>query len=323
MSLKEIAQRVGVSPSTVSRVLNNKPGGCVSSAVRERVWQAARELGYHPNLYARQLRQGAASHPAKTVCVLMTRSSVATEDPFFLECCAHIESELLRAGCTLGGVYYIGSDTPLPQGDGYLLLGRCPDALLRDFQRQTPNLVGVWRNPARLPVDEVICSGQKAAHLAMDYLVELGHRKIAYIGDCSYEERFIGYSEALVRHHLPLIYSLVHNVSQTRACGFSAMQRLLQHQEATAVLCANDETALGALEALRGAPSKAIPLSVIGIDDIAASAPAHLTTVHMPGGEMAHLAVLLLLDRMGGGHREFVRTELPCRLIERESCFLL
>lgn len=323
MSLKEIAERVGVSASTVSRVLNNKPGGCVSDQVREQVWAAAQELGYQPNLNARKLKAGAFPEPLKTISIIMTRSASSKEDPFFQECCNCIRSELLTAGFQLGHLVYIGEENavPLPESDGYLILGRCPPELLLGFQAQSANLVGIWRNPAAVPVDEVVCSGQKAAELATEYLIELGHRKIAYIGDCSYENRFIGYSETLVKHHIPLIYSLVHDVTQTRQEGMTAMEALLHRDEATAVLCANDETALGALAAMKKEYSRELPVSIISIDDIAAAAPAHLTTIHIPGQDMAHLAVALLADRIRKGHREFVRMELPCRLVERDTCF--
>lgn len=324
MSLKEIAARTGVSVSTVSRVLNNRPGGCVSPQVRERVWAAAREMGYQPNLHARNLKQGTSVQLLPRVSVILARSDAPTEDPFFVQCLDDLSAELLGSGFRLG-------DTLCPEergwappaADGYIVLGKCRADLLRALEGRTPNLVGLWRNPGALPVDQVVCSGQKAASLAMEHLMELGHRRIAYIGDCSYENRFVGYTEALTGHGLPLIYPLVFNIPQTREDGQKAMEALLQAGEATGVLCASDEVALGALDALRHTRKKrgVLPVSVISIDDIPEARRAGLTTVHIPREDMAHLAVRLLADRMAGGHREQVSVELPCRLVERDSCY--
>lgn len=324
MSLKEIAARTGVSVSTVSRVLNNRPGGCVSAPVRERVWAAAREMGYQPDLNARNLKRKTSAPVPRRISVVMARADTPREDPFFSQCLEDLSAELLHSGFQLGETAYPeeGADR-IPAADGYIVLGKCRPELLRSLGQRTPNLVGVWRNPGALPVDQVMCSGQKAAQLAMEHLMELGHRRIAYLGDCSYENRYVGYAEALTSQGLPLIYSLVFNVHQTREDGQRAMETLLRSGEATAVLCASDEVALGALDALGRTRQKrgAVPVSVISIDDIPEAARVGLTTVHIPRGDMAHLAVRLLADRISGGHREQVCVELPCRLVERESCY--
>ncbi len=322
VTLKELAGQAGVSVATASRVVNNQPGSCVSEAVRERVWETARRLDYQPNLNARGLKTGEDAGPAGAVCILVARPESARRDAFFAECLDSLSSELLLAGFRLGETLYLESSSggPLPEGDGYVILGKCQEQLLRACKERTENLVGIWRNPGPLPVDEVVCSGYKAALLAMEHLLELEHRRIAYIGDCSFENRYLGYTEGLTSRHLPLIYSLVCNVPQTRAAGEQAMEVLLKQGEATAALCANDEVALGALRAIRRRGGET-PISVVSIDDTAEARRAGLTTVHIPGRDMAHLAVRLLVDRFQGGHREYVHVELPCRLVERESCF--
>lgn len=324
MSLKEIAQRVGVSVSTVSRVLNGKGEGYASPQVQQAVLEAARELNYRPNLYARSLQAGQAPEKGLTLSIVVTRGPESNSDPFFQSWGQRLEAEILAAGCQVGRTIWSEEwSGRLPQEDGLLLLGRCREELLKGFFQETDNLVGVWRNPVAQRVDQVVCSGEKAARVAMEYLLELGHRKIAYMGDCSYENRFIGYSKALMERQIPLVYPLIYDIRQTRQNGFEAMTRLLQQGTATAVLCANDELALGALDAQRQRKGGAVPLSVISIDDTPAARAVGLTAVHIPGGEMSHLAVNLLIDRLRGGHQEPARVELPCRLVERESCFCL
>ncbi|MDO4732013.1 MAG: LacI family DNA-binding transcriptional regulator [Bacillota bacterium] len=323
MSLKEIARLVGVSPSTVSRVLNNSSSNCASEELRRRIWAAANSLEYRPNPAARQLRKGGAAAPRSLqLVVVAARFATPEADPFFAQLFRSVEEELFASGALLHGVISsaeLQQQGP-PEADGYLLLGRCPSEALKSLCRHTENIVGIGRNSTDFRIDEIICSGQQAALLAMEHLLSLGHRRIAYIGGCSYEERFIGYYEALRHHSLPLDQHLVQDTDQTGSSGRAAMARLLEQGGFTAALCANDATALGALEAL--AEAGRADVDVIGIDNIAAAervTPA-LSSVHIPKEEMGRAAVKLLLDRIRGGHREHVRMEFPCRLVLRASC---
>ena len=90
----------------------------------------------------------------------------------------------------------------------------------------------------------------------------------------------------------------------------------------SAIFCANDATAIGVLKDLKQHKKRGYMPSVISIDNIAASEKTSpmLTTINIPKKEMAHLALNLLLDRKENGHSEIIRLELPCRLVERESC---
>lgn len=321
MTLKDVARLAQVSPATVSRVLNN--AGPVSEAVRTRVWAAARELGYAPNRSAQLLKRGPRPEkPGVCVGVVTARFATLEMDPFFHWLFRSVEERLFARGGRVSSILNVPDllrQGP-PEADGYLLLGRCPPQALDRLHRLTDNIVGVGRNPTDFDVDEIICSGQQAAFLAMEYLLKLGHRQIAYIGSCSYEERFIGYYEALRRHSLPLDQRLVQDTDQTAATGRAAMSQLLTTGGFTAVLCANDATALGALETLAAVGGQ--QPAVIGIDNIPAAewAKPALTTVHIPKEEMGKAAVNLLLDRINGGHREHVRMEFPCRLVIRASC---
>lgn len=100
--------------------------------------------------------------------------------------------------------------------------------------------------------------------------------------------------------------------------------KLILQKEArpTAVFCANDSTALGVLDVLKTSRQRNYQPSVISIDNIreAERTSPMLTTINVPKRELAHHAVLLLIDRIRGGHRENVRIELPGKLIIRESC---
>lgn len=160
----------------------------------------------------------------------------------------------------------------------------------------------------------------------MEYLISLGHKNIAYIGDCTSEARYIGYYQSLLSHKLPLNHTNVYPTRQTREEGYQTMCSILRKEDRpSAIFCANDNTALGVLQALKHNKKKGYLPSVISIDNIDASLKTSpmLTTIDIPKKEMSHFALMLLLDRKERRHEEHIRIELPCRLIERESCSYL
>jgi len=332
MSLKKIAAMTGVSPSTVSRVLNRTSPTCASEETQDRIWAAAREIGYVPNEAARRLKTNSyTGTEAWRVTIIMARFTSVNVDPFFAELFRSLEAELLKYKVVIERVVYAGEPVPkeLQDSDGVLILGRCPELLLEDIAARNENIVGIWRNSMEFAVDEVICDGEKAADMAMEYLLSLGHSKIAYIGDCSYESRYIGYCNALIKNHIAMDYNLIKQTDQTQEEAETAFSELLEgklsgRRDFSAVLCANDATAIRVLEIL-GKQRKQLKnsISVISIDDIEAAqnTKPYLTTIRIPIEEMSHMAVRLLVDRIEGEHRESVRIEFPCKLIERGSCY--
>ena len=105
MSIKKIAQMTGVSPATVSRVLNNPAYKCSSEQMREKIWKAAMELNYVPNEAARNLKLG--THSKEKTCylgILMTRVDASRTDSFFYELCWIIESEIHKQMGNQGNV---------------------------------------------------------------------------------------------------------------------------------------------------------------------------------------------------------------------------
>lgn len=328
MSLKKIAEMAGTSPSTVSRVLNNSSTTCASEQLKEKIWAAAHAIHYVPNDSARRLKKGdREAERALHIAVVLARVESLEEDPFFRELYRYLEIELFRKGFTVERVMAANETLKgisIGTCDGIIVLGRCSENLLGRLLKRSRNLVGIWRNPMNYEVDEVVCDGQKAAGLAVSYLIGKGHRQIGYIGDCSFESRYVGYSETMIQNQLPIDYSCIIPTRQTRREGYEAMGQMLKNEDVTAVLCANDATALGALEALRekkGTGKRRI--SVISIDNVAEAQTASplLTTVHVPREDMAHMAVQVLHDRILRGHKENLRVEFPCRIVERESCY--
>lgn len=355
MSLKKIAELSGTSISTVSRVLNHPEHRCNISGLSERIWEVASQLQYVPNAKARDLRLGTTTNEQPFVVdIFLTRFDSMDQDIFFKELFQFIKEDLLKNGCVLGEMLHAidilnldnqtNNDTMIPfreqQGKtgsgapaisikdntGLIILGKCPSKLIPILRKRYAYMAGIDRNPTDYAYDEVICSGTTAAEKAVNHLISLGHKNIAYIGDCTYEARYIGYYQSLLHHKLPLSHTNVHPTKQTTEEGYQAMLNILKQEDRpTAIFCANDSTALGVLKALQEYKKKGYLPSIISIDNIEASQKTTpmLTTIDIPKKEMSHLALSLLLDRKNKHHTEHVRLELPCRLIERESCYYL
>ncbi len=329
MSLKKIASMVGTSISTVSRVLNNTSPTCASKELQDKIWAAAREINYQPNETARSLQKSnsIAWNPSH-ISIVLARISTLEEDPFFLELFRNLEAELFKQKATIDHIVYADESfhQNLSDSSGVIILGRCSDKLLKNITTQNKNVVGIWRNPMNFNVDEVVCDGKKAAEMAMKYLFSLGHQKIAYIGDCSFESRYVGYCDTLIRNNIPINYELILQKTGENDITFLELleKKLIGDTDFTAIFCANDKIAIRVLELLKTKKRQIKqPISVISIDNIEASqnTQPYLTTIHIPRSEMAHMAVTLLLDRIAREHREIVRIEFPCRIVERNSCY--
>lgn len=327
MSLKKIAEITGTSTSTVSRVLNNSYDTCASEELKARIWKAAHEINYVPNSHARNLKQGSLpDQKTLRISVLLARVASLEIDLFFKELYRNLEIAIFQKGFIMNEMISSEnmSSADFTQCDGVIILGRCSGQLLEEIEKQNKNIIGIWRNAMNFEIDEIVCDGRKAAETAISYLVRLGHKKIGYIGDCSYENRYVGYTEAMIREHLALDYTHIIPTNQTREEGAKAMKLLLEQGKISAVLCANDMTAIGALETLKAQRKKnRQQISVISIDDIAEAQNTTplLTTIRVPRADMAHMAVQVLEDRINHGHTEHLRIEFPCRIIERSSCF--
>lgn len=345
MSIKKIAELAGVSTATVSRVLNHPGYKCSSEELQEKIWQIARELNYMPNEAARNLKMGKGESAQKTyyIDILMTRTGSTEADCFFNELLRIIESEIHKQRCILSAVWnqpVFSNDARCRvenidkiiadmerenqrRSDGLVIIGKCNNKVLKKLTLRYKSVVSVNRNSTNYMVDEVICDGRRIASLAVEYLIQLGHRKIGYVGDCHNESRYKGYQETLFRYNIDMDINHVIETEHAETDGYEVMEKLVQRSDApTAIYCANDMIAVGMLKCLNKYKNRYYLPSIIASDDIeqAQYTKPMLTTVRLPKEEMGKFAIFLLLDRMNGGHKGVVRTELEGKLIIRESC---
>lgn len=344
MSIKKIAASVGVSTATVSRVLNNPDYHCSSPELREKIWNTAMKMDYVPNEAARNLKTGRkTTQKIYYINVLMTRMDAATADPFFRELLRVVESEIHKQGCILSKVWYrsLFSDDKRckrenveaiidrmcgeveGRGDGLVIIGKCNQQALKRLQQHYKATVYVNRDSSQRDVDAVICNGKKLSSNAVEYLISLGHENIGYVGSCHNEARYRGYIETLQAHGMDIDAGYVIETKQTEIEGYEAMERFLASEKCpTAIYCSNDITAIGMLKYLTKHKNRFYTPSIIssdGIEEAQFTSPM-LTTVQISKEEMGKFALYLLVDRLNGGHRDNVKIELECKLMQRESC---
>jgi LacI family transcriptional regulator len=325
-TLTEVAERAGVSVITASRALRGQIH--VAAATREKVLAAASELHYTPDVVAQTMR-GTQSR-LLGVFLLGFNSMV------FHDLLVGIEAEALRVGYELVvvnvAIYDDGRTTGvemmLKLCDGVIwLLPNGEHTLMHKLEAGAlPSvLVGFCARPVKLPV--IVGANYAGSHELVRHLIALGHRKIAFIGGASHtgqsRERQRAYEDALRGAGLPVRADYVVGGDYEVDSGHAQARRLLALSDRpTAIFCANDEMALGALKAA-GELGLNVPadVSIAGYDDVpAASAvtPA-LTTVREPLGEIGMRAVDELVALIGGRARTPSRIELPTRLVVRAS----
>lgn len=336
MSLKDIAAEVGVSISTVSRVLNNEKTSAASKTLQEKIWETARRQGYTPNAAARALKSAPAVDVTEVkllYCMFACPPHETKEDPFFTKLTSVIEREAFKHGYILHYTFSaVDLDSPILQStfaaspaEALIALGRFDAALYRRLRKHFKRIVYVGLNRLDVKCDQVICDGHKAAQAAVEYLYSLGHRRIGYVG-CQ-EARLHGYLDTLRRLELAISDAFISDDAElSMEGGYQGMLRLLDKQsDITAVFCGNDVTAIGALRACKDRGLK-LPrdLSIIGvnnIENVQYTSPM-LASINVPLDEMGKTAVSVLLDRIEGRHTSHIVVEFPCSLVKRESCSL-
>lgn len=339
MTLKEIAAEVGVSVSTVSRVINMKGPHVARPEIQNRIWEIVSRNGYTPNAHAVGLKRQSepeagrtGEEPLGSIACLFARTPQSIDDPFFSQLARNVEVAAFRNGyhvqCSLTEVD-IKQPTMLQNLmnqniRGVVVLGRCDWEMLHYLKQCFRYVSYAGLNPVDAKYDQIICDGRLISKKAMEYLIELGHREIAYIGETNNEQRFLGYCDALKEHGLTFRAENVADVQLSTENGYRGARALMSRNTGTtAIMCANDLTAIGAVRALYENGVR-IPqdISIISIDDIdmVQYLPTKLTSVHIPVDEMGQMATKLLLDRIDGGHNLPLVVSLPFYIAERESC---
>lgn len=318
VTIAQVASQAGVGVATVSRVLNGSPA--VSETTRQRVRAVIDELGYEPSAAARALSTG------------RTRA-VGVVTPFFTA--PSVVERLRGVSRTVAdrGYQLVLFDLARPERlarlpvggriDGLLCVSMCPaDADLARLRAAGVSVALVDCEHPELP--SVAIDDVAGGRLAAEHLIELGHRRIAFVGDDednawnfrSSARRRVGAQAVVVEAGARLIVRRArHGREHARAL---AVRLLALDDPPTAIFASSDLQALGVLEAADqvgiGVPDD---LSVIGFDDVEVARYVGLTTVAQPLESSGAQGAELLMEAMGGAPRQACRLEL--KLVRRST----
>jgi LacI family repressor for deo operon, udp, cdd, tsx, nupC, and nupG len=326
-TMKDVAQRAGVSIQTVSTVINH--GRAVSDKTRSRVMTAIKELGYQPDNIARSLRTGI------TQTIALVVSDIT--NPFFATMASTVEDYAQTNGYSLI-LYNTHSDvqrekeyiqTAIQRGIDGLLFVSTQDEMggLETLQAANIPVVAIDRIPRGYQGPSVILDNYMTGQLVAEYLLDLGHIHFAHISGpmelLLSRQRAQGFQETIYDRGLEPGPSIPGDDDWSSESGHKAMKQILKMcPRPTAVFAANDRMAIGAMRASIEAGLK-IPddISVVGVDDIelAAYQSPSLTTVQQSLIDIATLGISLLFDMLAGQIPEQPQVMCKPRLIVRES----
>ncbi len=325
MTAKDVAKRLGVSQSTISRAFSDSSR--ISDAMKSRIIRTSMRLGYQPNAIARSL----ITRQTKIVAVVIGNLI----DPFYTELLREIVDTLQSAGkqvllftCELQG----SVETILPtllqyQVDGIVIASAAVSSDVAKIcgKRGTPILLLNQYVPG-LAVHAVSCDNVQAGRDVADHLMQLGHRRFVFVAglaDTSTSlHRQKGFMDRL-KERRGRSCVVVEAGEYSYDAGYKAVLHLIAKTKLPdAIFFASDVIAFGGMDALR-ANGIRIPedISVVGFNDVSLSArPFYsLTTVKHPLKEMANAAISILDSEDQGMRMKAQTVFLPCRLIERTS----
>lgn len=334
VTIKDVAALAGVSPSTVSRTCKNNPS--ISEETKERVRKAMAELGYEPNFQASNL----ASQNSRTIGIILPASAKEVyENSFYLEAIQGIshycngrqymttivtgqdEAEILdavrsmsRSGKVDGFIIlYSKKDDPVidylfNEGLLYILIGKATQYTNQTIYIDNDNLL----------------AGREAA----EYLYQLGHRRIAYLGSDSSlmfsADRKAGYQLALASHQLPVRPEYCVEVKNVSENNEEAIRRLLMQKDRPTAILVSDDILAVSLERVCLENHLAIPedLSIISFNNslFARLTSPQLTSIDIGAGQLGSEAASQIINHIENPNLLATKIIVPHHLIERDSC---
>jgi LacI family transcriptional regulator len=334
---QDVAERAKVSRSVVSYVLNNGPRN-VSEETRQRVMEAIQELGYRPNKHAQRLKQG--SDAVKNTIGIVTggQSYNMLNRPYYNLVLAGLFDSAYRLNQHIRFFSFFEALTDpvffnknihhdeisslillLPQ-----LIADTPGHgdILETMIERIDNIICLEDSIRGLPA--VIFDRAAAAYMAVEHLIQLGHRRIAFLA--IEDQRKQGYRQALLENGLPYDESLIRVLSAEeppRSAYRQTLDLLDSGQTPSAIFAANDEAGISAIAALHDRGLR-VPddVAITSIDDIelASMVRPALTTVNVPKRRMGTYAIQFLISQREILSPQAASMVLPIELIIRESC---
>ena len=326
VTLRDVAQHAGVSPKTVSNVINDWP--YITDETREKVQASIKELGYRPSFLASSLRTGRTN----TIGIMIADIT----NPFFGQLIRGIEDVLSSAGY---GIFLANTNEDLEKeinylermvrwgADGLLMFGsRASSEMLAELIDESIPIVSENSQAERGNMTIMKVDNIQGAHLAVQHLAQSGCRRIAHLGGPALREatdsRMVGYQQALESVGYPFDPKLVWRCSPSIRGGYQAAIQFFKEERPDGVFCYNDLIAIGTLVACRQLGLR-VPqdVAIVGFDDIAMAALVDpgLSTIRVRQVEMGRFAGRLLLDRLSSGNSTVDYVTVPVELVVRRS----
>ncbi|SHF27174.1 LacI family DNA-binding transcriptional regulator [Caloramator proteoclasticus] len=332
VTIKEVAEKAGVSPSTVSRVISDSPR--ISEETKAKVRKVMQELGYHPNAIARSL----VCRTTNTIGIVMPR---AAEDvflnPFFPEALRGIAKSTHEEGycilITTGNTdeEQLESLNAVVNGgrvDGIILMySKIDDPILKAVKKMEIPFAMIGRPPKGENCDFVDNDNIDAAFNVTEHLIKMGHRRIGLInGSLNLVvslDRFEGYKRALNKHNIELDESIIVSGEFVQEGGYEGMKKILQSPNPpTAIITTDDLMAFGAIKAAREMGVK-IPkdVSIMSFNNIPLSefATPALTSVEINAYTLGYEAAKIVIDKVKGRCKQKIKKVLKTQIIYRDS----
>lgn len=331
-TLKDIAEKVGVSSATVSRVLNYDKSLSVLEETRKRIFEVAEALNYK-----KIKRKGNGERSRQISLGICQWYSQLEEigDPYYLAIRNSLEKACYEQQIETKIVFRNASGLPIglfDDVDGIIAIGKYSEKEILEFSRMSPHIIFVDSSPNSKKYDSVVIDFKVAMEETIEYLMKLGHKRIAYIGGretVGLQQNFIEdqrekWFVRLIKEANLFDEAFVLTGIFTAENGYKlGLEMGLLENKPTAVFIASDQMAIGAMKAFHELGLK-VPddISVVGFDDIPTAKflipPLTTTCVHTEF--MGRTALETIVDRIISERKIAKKVVLPTELIIRESC---
>ncbi len=331
-TLKDVAEKAGVSKATVSYIVNNvdKP---ISDETRTRVLKAMEELHYVPNIGAASLTNKSSRLIGVVIPQTEPGSGLMFQNGFYSELLSAIELQARKKGYRI-----LISGTDLNESylrlvmerslDGVIAIGVYPDAFYEQLKELDVPLVMVDSYSSNRLYPNIHIDDEMGGYMATSYLLKKGHRKIGFLSGFRHEDgvvqkRFNGYRRALEEWNIELDEKIIYEGCVNYETGVLTAERIVREKaEITALATTADPLAIGAIKGfMQNGVTVPEDYSVIGFDnqEIAGYIHPALTTIGQDIGKKGRMAMDLLATWMENGSTECEDIVLPFSMIERES----
>lgn len=328
-NIRDVAKLAGVSPASVSRILNNDTTYHTTEETANRVFSAAKKLNYHIPQNRRSKRKRIRFGCISRMTVEHTKDSYFSSIANSIQSFCHknnIEFELLQSQFDVENPNllknFLSSNL-----NGVIVMGYVDPIIIDSILEKGISIVGIDSSSDK--IDNVRYNRYQAGCYAMQYLLAKGHKKIAYVGSNIYPDkvwdlgRFEAYKKMLSMENIPLNPDWVIDCKWQRETCYKLVTKLLSsNDKPTAFFVASDHMAIAAMSAINDYGLR-IPedISIIGITDIEVSKYLNppLTTIKIPQEEIGTIAAATLLGRVNSDTTIVKQIYIPTELIERKS----